>query len=46
MNETLLIVLGVSVFAMTVVAVLIYFYSLFDRLAKGNVSATAADPDV
>ncbi len=33
MNETLLIILGVAVFAMTLVAVLIFFYSLFDNLA-------------
>ena len=42
MNQTLLIVLGVTVFTMTIVGVLIYFYSLVARLA--NV-ATAAWPE-
>jgi len=42
MNQTLLIALGVSVFAMTVVAVLIYFYALVAGLAEA-ANAPAAD---
>jgi len=33
MNQTVLIILGVTVFTMTVVGVLIFFYALFDDLA-------------
>lgn len=36
MSQTLLIVLGVTVFATTVVGVLIYFYALVARLAEGT----------
>jgi hypothetical protein len=45
MNQTLLIALGVTVFAMTVVGVLIYFYALFATLAEGsNTSFAEAVP--
>ena len=42
MNQTLLIVVGCTVFAMTVVAVLIYFYALVAGLAAAS-NAPAAD---
>lgn len=44
MNQTLLIVLGVTVFTMTVVGVLIYFYSLFERLAAGESVVAPSAP--
>ena len=43
MNQTLLIALGVTIFTMTIVGVLIYFYALFDRLAH---VANASEADV
>ena len=50
MNQTVLIALGVGVFAMTVVAVLIFFYSMFAGLAAAESSSigitTVGVPDL